>query len=283
VNFLSQFRKTSKWIDLSLGALVAFLVLVTGPFSGLHMLAGLAYGALWLLIGWRAKLPLLLVAVMLGVASRVGISRGILPGDVWLLVYGTAIWAVSVWIPARLRWTGWGIGALWGALLWWEPGLWLLVLCALPRLAVLNPDRERAVAWSASLVGAGCVVWAMVSGETTGLFERPGDADTYIAIAEGITSLFSTESLLVVIGLVGLFELAQPMEETHKWSWRNLALLGGPLTLLFLHPDRVLPAALWIGFPAAAFLLTRWTLALPNAVTRVLMWIGLVLWTGVLA
>lgn len=269
-----------EWIDLAAAGLGVLMLAVFLPGQD-RSFAFIGYGLLWLAIAWKSRLSAVLVVLLLGVASRMQLTRDIVPGDLWILGYALGVWGASVWIPARFVWMGWVLGAAWGLLLFFEPALWLTALCMLPRLVTLNPGRERAVSWSAALVGGGIMIWAMVSGLTEGLFLRPGETSTYDAILSFAQTVFSAESLLLVIGLTGLFELAQPMSEEHSLRWRNVALFGVPLAFLFLEPGRAMTAALWVGFPAAAVLLTRWTLALPHLAVRCCLWAGFLFLLGV--
>ena len=127
------------------------------------------------------------------------------------------------------------------------------------------------------------MITAMSTGRTGEMFLRPGEADTYASIAEMAQTLFAQESLLLMIGLVGIFELAQASREQPKWNFRNLAPLSIPMALVFMDPNRVLTASLWVGFPAAAAMLTRWTLALPNLPVRIGLWGAFLLLLGATA
>lgn len=270
----------TKWIDLGAAVLILFVVAVTGPASG-AFLPVFGFGLLWIALGWKCRFPLVLTSLLIGAASRFSWSRTLSPQDLWALQLGLAVWVASVWIPSGFRWMGIVLGLVWGALLWVEPGLWLFVLCALPRLVLVNAERGRLLAWTASLSGIACVTLALVSGAAGDLFQRPGESETYTAVSDLLSAMFAQESLLLIVGLVGLFELAQSHGEDHRWGWRNLALLGVLLSLLFLDPSRVLGAGLWIGFPAATILLSRWTLALPHLISRILFWLGFGLLIGV--
>lgn len=269
-----------KWIDLAVAGVLCLIFAVASPGSP-SVLPFLGYGMVWLSLGWKVRLPAVLMVILLGVASRSSHAQALRGGDLWLLGSAALVWAASLWIPTRFRFAGWGIGAVWGLLLWMEPALWLTALCILPQLAIVNASRERSVSWSAIVSGGGVMIWAMISGRTEGLFLRPGEAETYEAVLAMIQTLFAVESILLVIGIAGLFELAQPPGERTKWDWRNLALVGLPAALFFMEPDRVASLSLWVGYPAAAFMLTRWTLALPNLATRLCMWSGFVLLLGV--
>ena len=261
-----------KWIDLALAALLVLLGGFVGPATGIFV-PQLVYGILWLALGWRMRLPLVLVALLLVEAAN---WPGMEAADLWRLNYGLGLWVICMWIPARIPWVGWGLGALWGLLCWWAPEFWLCALLLLPKLSLLQPGRQRAMTWSAMVVGGGVLLTALLLERTGDLFTRPAEAQTYQDIVETFQELFTIPSLGVVLALVGLFDLAQPTEESHAKGWTALAMLAVPVLFLFLPPARAMPLLMWFAFPSLAGMLTRWTLAFSSLPARIVLWIGLI-------
>lgn len=266
-----------KWIDLGGSFLLLLAVVLRSPHPEVQ-LPQLIYGALWLMIGWKNRLPLIVVAGCIGIAVHSPTSASIGASDLWGLTYGFAIWVACTWIPAWVSGVGWALGALWGSLCGWVPGFWVSALVLLPKLSCLQPGRFRAMTWSGMVAGGGLMLWAIFSGRTEELFLRPGDVETYVEIHRVFQDLFQSESLLLpVLALVALFDLAQPTEEGRDQPWTFLGVLSVPILFLFVPAERSLQVVFWVAFPSLSVLMTRWTLAIPHRIPRAMLWVGFLL------
>ncbi|MDF3129597.1 hypothetical protein P0Y35_10365 [Kiritimatiellaeota bacterium B1221] len=278
-------RKQIEFIQLALGGLVIVICALLSA-DPVRISLSLWFGVLWLVMAWKLGLSPLLVSLLVMMALRGEASAGL--GASWLLSMNFGLSAVALACYRKERWAAVATAMLWGAMMWPQPALLLLVLVGFPRFHKMFGDQGR---W---FVFPGLILFCSLSGlllydghlagrllqpfnklSMAALLDRPFDASTYVELQEVFYQLFSVESLWRILPVIGIFELAQKLPDDHRFTWRNLMIFGAVLSVLIVPAGPAMEMIYLVGLPLASILLTRWFLALPDMVARGIFCVGM--------
>lgn len=267
-------QKQNNLFQLCAAGLILLIAVVLS--SGItSFLLNLWFGVLWLLVAWRTGLSPVLTAALTFLALRSPLSSTI-PQE-WMLSVnlGMSVWVLSLYIQniylAPLA------GLVWSLVAWMIPPLFLLVLTGLPKLSKIYGENHKWVSVPA-LISVSAFFGFQFTGDGPMLLIEPALAEeTYQGLREFFLSLFSRGNLWLFIPIVGVFEMSQKQPDDHRFTWRNLMIIGALLSFLLAPAEPAIQMFYLLGIPISGIMLSRWSFTLPDLISRSVYWLGILL------